>query len=504
MNIKKAKEDIIHTVRSYLAKDDSGQYRIPVMRQRPVLLMGPPGIGKTQIMEQAARECGIGLVAYTITHHTRQSAVGLPFIREKMYDGKPYSVTEYTMSEIISSVYEYMEESGRKEGILFIDEINCASETLAPTMLQFLQYKTFGNQAVPKGWIIVTAGNPTEYNRNAREFDFVTMDRVRKISVDVDLDVFRGYARERHLHPFILSYLELRPQNFYKVENDVDGMQFITARGWEDLSELIEAYESLNIPVDRDVIGQFVQHEEISRDVAAYYDLYQKYRDTYHVSEILAGRVQTDTYRKLFDAAFDERLSCVELLVSGLHEKAAAVQEQNLLVECAYEFLKGYRESLRNREEDGGAYVDCLKKEEKKYEAERKSGLMTPQDIRRKEQYLKLTRSWAPEQNMEPKEAFLHVKEAFDQLTQGQSQRAEECSQALSNAFQFMEDAFGEGQEMVVFVTELTMDPILSHFIGEYGCEEYTKYQKSLLLGTRRAAILKELSRDGSDLSMNF
>ena len=45
------------------------------------------------------------------------------------------------------------------EGILFIDEINCVSETLAPTMLQFLQCKTFGNQAVPAGWVIVAAGN---------------------------------------------------------------------------------------------------------------------------------------------------------------------------------------------------------------------------------------------------------------------------------------------------------------------------------------------------------
>ena len=49
----------------------------------PMLLIGPPGIGKTQIMEQVAQECQIGLVAYTITHHTRQSAVGLPFIEQK-------------------------------------------------------------------------------------------------------------------------------------------------------------------------------------------------------------------------------------------------------------------------------------------------------------------------------------------------------------------------------------------------------------------------------------
>lgn len=101
------------------------------------LLMGPPGIGKTQIMEQIARECNIGLVAYTITHHTRQSAVGLPFIKEEEFEGTKYSITEYTMSEIIASIYHKMKETGQKEGILFIDEINCVSETLAPTMLQF-------------------------------------------------------------------------------------------------------------------------------------------------------------------------------------------------------------------------------------------------------------------------------------------------------------------------------------------------------------------------------
>lgn len=105
------------------------------------MLIGPPGIGKTQIMEQISKECQIGLVSYTITHHTRQSAVGLPFIQEKEFQGKTYSITEYTMSEIIASVYSKMEETGLKEGILFIDEINCVSETLAPTMLQFYRIK---------------------------------------------------------------------------------------------------------------------------------------------------------------------------------------------------------------------------------------------------------------------------------------------------------------------------------------------------------------------------
>ena len=118
MNIKQAKEEIKHAIAAYLAKDAYGEYKIPVVRQRPLLLMGAPGIGKTAIMEQVARECGVGLVAYSITHHTRQSAMGLPFISHKNYGGKEYAVTEYTMSEIIGAVYDKMEETGLKEGIL--------------------------------------------------------------------------------------------------------------------------------------------------------------------------------------------------------------------------------------------------------------------------------------------------------------------------------------------------------------------------------------------------
>lgn len=160
MNIGQAKETIRNTIRAYLEKDASGKYLFPVTQQRPLLLMGPPGIGKTAIVEQLAAEYGIGLVSYNMTHHTRQSAVGLPHLAEREYDGRTVTVTEYSVSEIIVSVLDCMHDTGLREGILFIDEINCVSETLAPAMLQFLQKKMFGPFRIPDGWVIVAAGIP--------------------------------------------------------------------------------------------------------------------------------------------------------------------------------------------------------------------------------------------------------------------------------------------------------------------------------------------------------
>ena len=244
MNIKRAKEEIRNTIEAYLLKNEYGEYEIPVMAQRPIFLIGAPGIGKTQIMEQISRECKVGLVSYTITHHTRQSAIGLPFISKKEFDGREMAVTEYTMSEIVASIYEKIQESGLREGILFIDEINCVSETLAPAMLQFLQCKTFGSHKIPEGLLIVAAGNPPEYNKSVREFDVVTMDRVKKIQVEPDFDAWREYAYTAGVHPAVISYLNTRPANFYKMESTVDGKNFATPRGWEDLSRLIGLREA--------------------------------------------------------------------------------------------------------------------------------------------------------------------------------------------------------------------------------------------------------------------
>lgn len=502
MNIKQAKEEIKHTVQAYLSKDAFGEYKIPAVRQRPVLLIGPPGIGKTQIMEQIARECEIGLVAYTITHHTRQSAVGLPFIKEEQYGGKIYSVTEYTMSEIIASVYRKIEESGRKEGILFIDEINCVSETLAPTMLQFLQCKTFGNQAVPEGWIIAAAGNPPEYNKSVRDFDMVTLDRVRCMNIEADLGVWKEYAREKRLNSAILSYLELRPKNFYRVEADVDGLQFVTARGWEDLSNLMDVYEELGIPVDEEIIHEFLRHEDVAEDVSAYFDLYKKYQDDYGIAEILEGKVKPSVYARIDQAAFDERLSVVNLLLDGVSNVFYQIQREREITDAWYDFLKEYRQKLKNSLQAKGIFETILAEKTASDEQNEKQQFVSKAQSDRarslNEKLKECAKKIAAEEtiNIEETALFALAKEPFDAQCEKLQSLENQGVETLEHAFTFMEQAFSDGQEMVVFVTELTITPEIAVFLSEHRIERYETYKNQLLIGTKRAEILSEIARD--------
>jgi hypothetical protein len=148
------------------------------------------------------------------------------------------------MSEIIAAVYKAMEDSGVSEGILFLDEFNCVSETLAPVMLQFLQTKEFGGHRLPEGWIIVIAGNPVEYNESARALDMVTLDRLCHITVEADYAIWRDYAVSQSIFPAILSYLDIYPDDF----SYLGGMAEIRSEGLsipQDIS--VTGYDGINL-----------------------------------------------------------------------------------------------------------------------------------------------------------------------------------------------------------------------------------------------------------------
>lgn len=506
MNIKRVKEELKDTINAYLLKDENGEYVIPSIRQRPILLIGPPGVGKTQIMEQAARECKIGLVSYTITHHTRQSAVGLPFIEHKTFGGKEYALTEYTMSEIVASVYNKMEETGLKEGILFLDEINCVSETLAPAMLQFLQCKTFGTHKIPEGWIVAAAGNPPEYNKSVREFDIVTLDRIRKITVEPDFGVWKEYAYRQEMHPAVVSYLEIKPQYLFQMETTVDGKRFTTPRGWEDLSCLLKVYETLGKKADREVVAQYLQHPKVSKDFANYLELYYKYQKDYQVEEILNGVIRENLCDRLARADFDERLSVTGLLLSKLLEGFRELYEKNKTMELLMEQLKRFQ---KEQAENAGAKTPEVRLKQLFEEMEtrrkhgRESGLLGKKEEGRIRKAEKILESYAEALRLASltgdEEAWNWLREQFMSESDAYEEKKALCGKRLECAFDFMEAAFAGGQEMVIFITELNTAPSSVFFLREYSCERYFQYNKTLLFEDVEEKIREEMKKLGRE-----
>ena len=511
MNIAEAKEEIKNAMTAYFSRDELGNYRIPIEKQRPVLLIGPPGIGKTAIMEQIASELGVGLVSYSMTHHTRQSALGLPFITEEEFQGRKYSVTEYTTSEIIAKMYSMMRDTGIEEGILFLDEINCVSETLSPAMLQFLQYKVFGQHRIPDGWIIVTAGNPAEYNKSVREFDIVTLDRLKRIDVEPDYRAWRKYAGAKGIHPAVLTYLEAREKDFYKVESTVDGKRFVTPRGWEDLSEMIRLYEEKGIKVTDKLVIQYLQDRKTAKDFAVYYDLFSKYRSDYKIGEILAGHRDRSVLLRASRAKMDERISFLGLLFDAITAELRKICEKEAMLDLLTPRLKSVIEKMspvEGKEEgdtDGISLIDELIREWggqlSKGRMSSSLSVLQQRSIQMAvEELEKMKAAMIRESISGSREQVEKIRSMFRDTVSSFRTSVEEGKEKLNNGFSFCEEAFEGEDEILIFVTELTVNYYTARFIGHYGCDKYYIHNKELQFAERQ----KELSRRAEELDWNL
>lgn len=482
----------------YLKRDEYGEYRIPVVRQRPIFLLGSPGIGKTAIMEQIAQELGIALVSYSMTHHTRQSALGLPFITHKNYKGLEFDISEYTMSEIIASIYEVMEQSGIEEGILFLDEINCVSETLAPSMLQFLQYKVFGRHKVPDGWVIVTAGNPPEYNKSVREFDVVTMDRMKLVEVEADYATWKEYALRQGIHNAVTTYLDMKKNDFYRVETTVGGKSYVTARGWEDLSATMLLCEEEGLAVDETLVAQYLHNDRIVKEFTAYYELYNKYKKDYKVEEILAGTNSAQVVERARIAKFDERLSLLGMLLDRLESEMKENLERSDYLTDLMRLLKIIRTLCEKDAEKGveEQIAEQIQNREKLLASRANVGTLSAEDRRRHRAVIRFLETAARKLragSYDEAAAFALIREDFDAEVAGMKEENGRIQARLHNLFAFSEVAFMDGNEVLVLVTELTVNAYSARFIGLYGSADYQRHNEDLMLHERQDDIMKEI-----------
>ena len=339
--INEAKKEIKNSISVYMMKDEGGSYIIPENKKNPFYVIGAPGIGKTEMASQIAAELGIGFMATSLSHHTRNSVLGLPFITD--FNGN--KSTEYTISDILLQVMKKCKD-GQTEGILLIDEFASMSEALVAPMLAFLQNKCIGNHYLPEGWVIILCSNPPEYNETARVFGPAVIDRVRIMNVKYSREDFLIYAKESGMHPIVVDYVKNNDKNVYVCNSSDDESEIVTTRGWENLSQCLYGYERLEMDISDNLIYQFIKSESIARDFYNYYMLCTSAIKAGDVRNIIQGMDIEKNVSKMKKIEFNKKMQTADVIVNQLASEVKPAVEVSKLTDYLKEWIDTWKSEL--------------------------------------------------------------------------------------------------------------------------------------------------------------
>lgn len=316
-SVKQAKDTIKEGIKVYLAKKNN-RYIMKEVNRLPFYLVGAPGIGKTELVAQVADELGIGFTSCSITHHSRNTVLGLPVITNLEGEERTIKYTEYTMSEIIGKVYEQVEQ-GHKEGILLIDEFSCMADSLVAPMLAFLQTKNIGSHVLPEGWVLILSSNPPEYNKNARIFDVAIMDRVRYINVGFDAHEFINYAELKKMNKSVIEFLKEKKEYVHHVT--VGGKErekeIVTCRSWENLSYCLDGLEQNGVAINPELVYQFIKCKKIAEEFCKYYNL-STIMNSKEYNDIIEGKNLDKIAGKYKNLSYNSKLKVIKYLYGRL------------------------------------------------------------------------------------------------------------------------------------------------------------------------------------------
>ena len=327
------------------------------------------------------------------------------------------------------------------------------------------------------------------------------MDRLKVLSVEADYRVWKEYAQERGLHTAILNFLELKKEYFYKIETTVNGRSYVTARGWEDLSEILTLYEEEGMKVDETLVEQYLRNDKIVREFTAYYDLFNKYKKEYQTEEILNGTRSEQTVERARIAAFDERLSLLGMLVDKMMSEIRENMETSDYLSDLFTGLKAIKSAAEKQTEGEKSVTveEMLEKQadarKKQMEASLKAGNLSETEKRKNNRIVRFLEEAKKELYLDGQkdalDAFAKVKAKFEKELSEMKTETMKIKARLENLFSFVEEAFAEGNEMLILVTELTVNHNSARFISRFGCDAYQKHNENLML-TERQTLLKE------------
>ncbi|MDJ0779424.1 MAG: MoxR family ATPase [Gammaproteobacteria bacterium] len=186
----------------------------------PVMLWGPPGVGKSQIVAQVAENHAAALVDIRLSQMEPSDLRGIPF--------KQGDKVEWAIPAMLPDVAAHGEA-----GILFIDEITSAPPSVSAAAYQLILDRRLGEYRVPDHWAIVAAGNRQGDRGVTYSMPAPLANRFSHYEVEVNLDDWAQWAYHHAIDERIIGFLRFRPDLLFDFNPEHNPVAFPSPRSWE-------------------------------------------------------------------------------------------------------------------------------------------------------------------------------------------------------------------------------------------------------------------------------
>jgi hypothetical protein len=197
-----------------------------------VMLWGPPGIGKSSVVNQVARQNGMEVIDLRLSQLAPTDLRGLPYVKDE--------ISRFARPN-------FFPQSGT--GILFLDEINLAPPAIQNVAMQLVLDGRVGEHVVPGGWFTFAAGNRIEDRAAVSQMPAPLANRFLHFTIECSLDSWKSYALKSGVREEIISFLNFRPNLLHSF--DKNAIAWASPRTWEFASKLLDS----GLPVDP-AVGQ--------------------------------------------------------------------------------------------------------------------------------------------------------------------------------------------------------------------------------------------------------
>lgn len=214
-------------------------------RKVPVFLWGPPGIGKSSIVAQIAKEQNIACIDLRLSLLDPTDLRGIPF-----FDAKN--------AEAIWAPASFLPDGSQEKGILFLDELNTAAPMVQASAYQLILDRKIGEYTLPEGWAIVAAGNRESDRGVVFRMAAPLANRFVHLEMESSVDDWREWAIRSQIDPSIIGFIGNRPDALFTFGANDESRSFATPRTWEYVNEIVasEPEADLMLPLIAGAVGE--------------------------------------------------------------------------------------------------------------------------------------------------------------------------------------------------------------------------------------------------------